>query len=480
MFALVLGLLLNFFFFGLLTINIKKFGIKNKKINISILYPVADSLMAIFPKRFFGNDEIIKKKMRELYGPRDHEQLVLNRKRELAVGFYFICLIFNLIFLLTNVSNLLLEKEVSQVERYEPNEGNKSVQLQVLMKENDIEYTQPLTLNVGERNLTDEEMDNIFKETIVRIESSILGENADFDHIYKSMNLYKLDKNSLVNIYWSSDHPELIDHYGKVNAYSIKEPVKVQLTAELEKSDQVHLYNKSIKVVPFEDHASNKEYMQKKLEDLLDIMNSQEKSNILKLPSKIDNIEVQWLKPNHQSPFKMIWLMLISVVLLMTTKYNKLNRQIKLKKTNIERDFPDFINKLVLLLNAGLIVQNALEVIAEDYKKYGKNQPLYDELSIVLRSVKESRTSLTEELRSFAKRCQIKEMMRFASIVSENINMGSALSEKLQVEARQTWDNRKRKAEVLGRLAETKLTFPLVILLIVLIVIIMAPAFMEM
>ncbi|MFQ7012468.1 MAG: hypothetical protein ACLRTA_08070, partial [Clostridia bacterium] len=56
---------------------------------------------------------------------------------------------------------------------------------------------------------------------------------------------------------------------------------------------------------------------------------------------------------------------------------------------------------------------------------------------------------------------------------------GTGLTEKLQAESEILWMNRKKNCEERGRLAETKLTLPLVIFLLVLIVITIAPALLE-
>ena len=55
---------------------------------------------------------------------------------------------------------------------------------------------------------------------------------------------------------------------------------------------------------------------------------------------------------------------------------------------------------------------------------------------------------------------------------------GADFSEKLKKENELLWFSRKQHAEEQGRLAETKLTMPLMILLLVLIMITIAPALM--
>lgn len=479
MFSLMIGLLMLSILLGMLVLSIRKIKLKKTESFLSIFYPVADSLLNIFPNRFFGCDETIKQKMTVLYGEKDFRKDILNRKREIASAFYLICLVFILVLVITTANEQFSKKELIQVVRPNPGEGSQLLNTRIVLKDDDTEYSQSIKLNIKEKSLTKVEIDEIFQETIKRIDSHILGENVDFKHVYKPLNLYKFDSLTQVSMQWYSDS-DLVDAQGNVNPYTINEAIKVSLKAKMKKDEHEHVYERYLWVVPFYKYASQQEKMQRKLIELIDEMSLQDREEVLILPSHIDDIEVQWLKPKSSSTRSIVWIMSMLLIFLITTKYQKLNRQIKEKKEGIERDFPDFINKLVLLLNAGLIVQSALETIDEDYKRYNKRRPLYDELSVVLRNVKESQASLTEELRSFAKRCRVKEIMRFVSIVSENINMGSTLADKLQIEAQQIWDNRKHRAEVLGRVAETKLTFPLVVLLLVLIVIIMAPAFMEM
>ncbi|MCG8482126.1 MAG: type II secretion system F family protein, partial [Clostridia bacterium] len=334
--------------------------------------------------------------------------------------------------------------------------------------------------NIKEKKLSKEAVNIKLEETKKRISENIAGENTDLQHVYKPLNLYTYDPISQVKIQWYSNDLDLVDTTGKVDGLNIHQPVEVVLKAELTLDENNQSYEVKLRVVPFFQYASIEEKMHVRIEELLSNIASGAEGSMVVLPSQIEDIQIQWLKPKQNINGVIVVSLISLLFFLITTQYKGLDKEIKKKKEDIERDFPEFINKLVLLLNAGLIVESALEIITEDYKRYGKHKPLYEELSMVIRNVQESHASLSEELRCFAQRCGVKEMMRFVSIVRENIHLGSSLVQKLELEAAQSWENRKHKAEILGRLAETKLTFPLVILLLVLIIIIMTPAFMEM
>ena len=72
-----------------------------------------------------------------------------------------------------------------------------------------------------------------------------------------------------------------------------------------------------------------------------------------------------------------------------------------------------------------------------------------------------------------------RELMRISNIISDNISKGVELTDKLHNESELLWLARKRSCEERGRLAETKLTFPLTLFLLVLVAVTVCPALLE-
>jgi Flp pilus assembly protein TadB len=147
------------------------------------------------------------------------------------------------------------------------------------------------------------------------------------------------------------------------------------------------------------------------------------------------------------------------------------------------KDFPEFIDKLLLMLNAGLVVSEALSRIAADYERRadaGAKRPLYEEFAAIRQRVENTNAPLSVELSMMAARSGVRELMRFASIVSDNIDKGSALAEKLKAEGELVWKLRKKDVEEAGRLAETKMILPMTLTLLTLVMITMAPAVFDM
>ena len=157
--------------------------------------------------------------------------------------------------------------------------------------------------------------------------------------------------------------------------------------------------------------------------------------------------------------------------------------KIKREKEAILRDYPDFVDRLLLLLNAGLVLSTALHRLAEEgapRPDKSRPAPLYRELYRIHVRVRESNTSFVEEFQQFAADSGIREIMRFSAILSHSLQKGSSLQEKLEAERELLLESRKGKLREWGSQAETKLVFPLMIQLLVLIFITIMPAMMSM
>ena len=89
----------------------------------------------------------------------------------------------------------------------------------------------------------------------------------------------------------------------------------------------------------------------------------------------------------------------------------------------------------------------------------------------------DSGVSETEAYRRFGERCGQVKYKTFATLLIQNLQKGSRhLADLLEKESMEAWDDRKRKARVLGEAATTKLLVPMVLMLVVVMAIIMIPA----
>ena len=89
----------------------------------------------------------------------------------------------------------------------------------------------------------------------------------------------------------------------------------------------------------------------------------------------------------------------------------------------------------------------------------------------------ESGVSESEAYRRFGERCGQAKYKTFATLLIQNLQKGSRqMADMLERESTEAWEERKRKARVLGEAAATKLLVPMIMMLIVVMAIVMIPA----
>ncbi|MBE6034046.1 MAG: hypothetical protein E7222_05015 [Clostridiales bacterium] len=220
-----------------------------------------------------------------------------------------------------------------------------------------------------------------------------------------------------------------------------------------------------------------------RLGTVINHINKSDNAKMVYLPADIEGMKnVEW-RMNKDGP---VTLIIFAAGILLIGAYAKRYDEIKrLKKQcneSIEEELPDFLNKMVLLMNAGLVLPAAFEKIVRDYDEHvykGKSY-FYKQLIKINQKVSVTNASMEQELKKFAERSKNRELMRVGSVIADNIQKGTELVNILQKESDFLWFQRKKRAEEKGRIAETKLTIPLALQLLVLIIITLAPAMIEM
>ncbi|MGI6256469.1 MAG: type II secretion system F family protein [Anaerovoracaceae bacterium] len=223
--------------------------------------------------------------------------------------------------------------------------------------------------------------------------------------------------------------------------------------------------------------------LERKISTVTRSLNQDTASGSIVLPTQLeDGTKLNWQQTNRSSSPILIFVFLFTGFLVYKSRYDSILAEEKTAKASIIRELPEFINKLVLLLSSGIVMQAAIEkIIGDDIKLRGENTTyFYDQMRRIYYKSKETNAPLHVELYRFARRSKVRELMRIAGILMDNVSKGSDLVVKLQREGEMLWFARKKQSEEKGRLAETKMTLPLVILLLVLVMITIAPALLGM
>lgn len=153
-----------------------------------------------------------------------------------------------------------------------------------------------------------------------------------------------------------------------------------------------------------------------------------------------------------------------------------LDDKAKKRKLQLMMDFPVFISKLTLLMNAGMHLRQALERIYVDVME---KTPLYIELGTVLEDIS-SGVAESQAWQEFSERCKVREITSFASMISQNARIGgSKMTDELKRMTHEAWEMRKHAAKQMGETASARLIFPLMLMFIAILAIVITPAVMQ-
>lgn len=155
----------------------------------------------------------------------------------------------------------------------------------------------------------------------------------------------------------------------------------------------------------------------------------------------------------------------------------KLKDRVNKRRLEIQLEFPDFINKLILLLNAGLTMSKAWEKISADCQN---KSDFYNEVQKTISEIKSGRNE-AEAFGDFAKRVKTPEISRLMSTIVQNTKRGgNQLVLSLRLQSNECWEMRKNAVKRLGEQASTKLLFPMMIMFFAIIIIVVTPAIISM
>lgn len=144
-------------------------------------------------------------------------------------------------------------------------------------------------------------------------------------------------------------------------------------------------------------------------------------------------------------------------------------------------EYPDVVSKLAILLSAGMTLQGAWKKIALLYEKRRKNstfpkKTVYEEMLVACHEMESGMGEERVYVR-FGERCKEAGYRKLANILSQNLRKGTKdIVKLLEQEAEQSFEKRKQEAKRYGEEAGTKLLFPMMLMLGMIMVILIIPA----
>ena len=338
----------------------------------------------------------------------------------------------------------------------------------------------PLSITVEPRIYSYEQADQMFNDLSQKIDALILADNDSADHILYPVDLVRSVEGYPFSINWEWNDYELLDYDGAVHNEELDEPKIVTLIGDCTYLGDHWYIARDIQICPME--LTWRQQTEAEIIDAINLADEMSASeDKLTLPGEVSKGRIIWSENiEDMSPVIMLAILLIAVFLI-PYRESELRSRIKQRSRELLIEYPAFVSQLTLYMGAGMSVRNCLLKLGHKSgsRTMGDGSYLDRELCICAHEL-EVGISEAEAVEHFGRRCATREYMRFGALLIQNMKKGSTdLIRVLKEESEDAFILRKNEARKLGEEASTKLLLPMVMMLTVVMIIIMVPAYMS-
>lgn len=198
------------------------------------------------------------------------------------------------------------------------------------------------------------------------------------------------------------------------------------------------------------------------------------------LPNQIDGRKVSWRRGKDNRAFALLTAGLVGTAYIFVSESQEKKEKEKKREKEMFLCYPQMLNKLCLYVGTGMALRTAWMKIEGEYKlrmEETGRQDLYEEMIYTANQIRGGLPE-AECYEDFGQRCRYPPFKKLGNLLSQNLRKGTkGLSELLERESEEVFEERKNLARKLGEEAGTKLMIPMFMMLIVVFIIVVFPAF---
>lgn len=341
----------------------------------------------------------------------------------------------------------------------------------------------PVEVEVAERQYSGEEVQEAFQRAIRRLDSLILGDNESLDLVESNLNLVTRIPDEPMEVSWELDRYDVMNVRGEIQEEKLeKDGTIVTLSAILTYTeDETKQAEYQCAAHLFPRRLSEEEERQRDL--VREIQEEEETSrsdSVFQLPKTWNGKAVAYYQKMSWRGMVLIVMGVLVGALLAALVRQNAQKSKEERKKQMMLDYPEVVNKLTLYLGAGMTMKRAWRKLAEEAGREEETRYIYEEIR---RTCREMDSGITEAAcyENFGRRCDIQAYIRLGALLSQNLRKGTkGMTQLLRAESAQAFEDRKANAKKLGEEAGTKLLLPMFLMLAVVLVIVIVPAFLSM
>lgn len=387
-------------------------------------------------------------------------------KRKLAVVFLLILL---LAFYVDITGGNI--QEDGSIKRNEFGGKDKSVHL-VIDAEGIVE-NYSYELEVEPTRISEEEAEQYIAKAMEEID-------ADFKEIKADVEIQDTYVSGFVEADWYFSPSGYLSSEGQVVQENIpEEGILINARVTLLCGDYEAVYSFPFRIE--KEILSEQERFFNQVDEWIEKQMKQEGTTSIILPDEINGINIIWSEKKDYLAVKIMLLEIVAIVLISISKKRKLEKENQERKRSIELQYPDVVNQLSILLEAGMTTRQAWQRMAKQYTE--KRQRNLVEENLVYEAITHMSHRLAEgenekiAYEKFLGEIDVMCYHRLFRTLIGNLEKGtSSICNYLEEESRRAYEQRIFLAKKIGEEASTKMLFPLMIMMILVMAMVVAPA----
>lgn len=381
---------------------------------------------------------------------------------------------FGMIFGLFGVVGLIYifakDYENTQITKVsKPNYGDGNAKIELML--NNGSSNQRISVSVPEQDMSEAYKIDMCDKAIDKVIGVICADNKGKDYINSDMYFpFEIDSDIQFEYIIDSNY---VDENGKIDKENIpfengKYSFYVTITATYKDASK----DRKVQFTVIEDEFSYEKYVQ----DYID--NSKEDTIVL--PQQIGKENVSYKKVTEDYSVLILIGLIITIVAFFYSIKNEMKDALKKRQDQLREDYYEIVSIISLLQSTGQSMRTSWSKVIDLYDRIDKKRFVCEEMRIARNKMDRGIPEL-QAYREFGERCDVMEYTKFSNIIEQNVVRGTKdLRAQLEKEVINAKNERIAISREKAEKCSTKLLFPMMIMLVIVMIILIVPAFISM
>ena len=365
-------------------------------------------------------------------------------------------------------------------EMIRPGYGKPGTREELIVSAGDEEKS--ISLEIGSREYTKEEAEALLDQAEEELKEGMPGENISGDEVRRPLWFPKQLAGGAVTAEWLTYPYGMISDEGLIIGDPGEEGSLIEIQAVLSCQSVQRIFQTSVMVFP-QILTEEEQFWQEVDRAAISAEQKDPSAPSFQLPASQAGTPITWRTGREQAPGAILLLLFVIPVFVYFREDQLVHETAQKRTLALQLYYSELLWKLEMLLGAGMTIRGAFNRIASSARGQemtGDRRFLYLELKKTCYEMKNG-VSESAAYENFGKRCGLPCYIKLGTMLSQNLQKGSrGLVGILEKEAVSALEERKNAAKKLGEQAGTKILFPMIMMLGVVMAALIVPAFMNM